>query len=101
MKNKQILFFATLLDINPIIKLLENEYSVKYYEMGLFNDRLRKEIHSIFEMPNLIWKNVSLQVKMVNKRTARLVSLGTDPTTVNSVLSVSLNCENAVTIMTI
>lgn len=50
MKNKQILFFATAIDIEPIVKSIEVSISIKYYEMGLFDSDNDVSYNSIFEI---------------------------------------------------
>lgn len=52
MKNKQILFFATLTDITPIIRVIEKSYPMKYYKMGLFDSKSSEYFNSVLEIPN-------------------------------------------------
>jgi hypothetical protein len=52
MKSKQILFFATAQDIEPIIKAIEIKNSLKYYEMGLFDNKSSEVYNSVFDIPN-------------------------------------------------
>lgn len=51
MKSKQILFFATKADIEPIVKSIETTFSIKYYEMGMFDIKTDIFLNSIFEIP--------------------------------------------------
>ncbi len=53
MKSKQIFFFATATDIEPIIKSIETSFSIKYYEIGLFDSKINGLYNSVFEIPNL------------------------------------------------
>lgn len=72
MKSKQILFFATAIDIQPIMESLESLYQVKYYEMGLFDIKPNSYYDSISEIPNFCipeysdW-NRDLRVMMLPK----------------------------------
>lgn len=50
MKSKQILFFSTATDIEQIIKSIESSFSIKYYEMGLFDSNLIITYNSVFEI---------------------------------------------------
>ena len=50
MKSKQILFFATREDIYSIVSYLESEFSIKYIQMGLFNENKSQEYNSIDEV---------------------------------------------------
>ncbi|HET9056085.1 MAG TPA: hypothetical protein VFN30_04480 [Chitinophagaceae bacterium] len=52
MKSKQILFFATAADIEPIVKSIETSFSIRYYEMGLFDTNSTGSYNSVFEIPN-------------------------------------------------
>ena len=84
MKSKQILFFATALDIKPIIELIEEMFSIKYYSMGLFDVKSDKYYKSISEIPDFakpksgdwnrdlrlmaIPSNLSLVIRSVNQQ---------------------------------
>ena len=50
MESKQILFFATKGDISPIIKNIEYNHNIKYYEMGLFDTNSDFSYKSICEL---------------------------------------------------
>lgn len=50
MKSKQILFFATSTDIEPIVKSIEMLFPLKYYEMGLFDSQSIVAYNSVFEI---------------------------------------------------
>ncbi|WP_326981995.1 hypothetical protein VUJ46_17455 [Chryseobacterium sp. MYb264] len=52
MKSKQILFFATKEDIEPIMKIIEYNHSIRYYEMGLFDERESSTYNSVLEILN-------------------------------------------------
>ena len=52
MKSKQILFFSTASDISQIIKSIEKEFSIKYFEMGLFDTKSKDPYISISEISN-------------------------------------------------
>jgi hypothetical protein len=52
MKSKRILFFSTLADIEPIVNIVEKTFSMKYYEMGLFDSSSLCEYDSVFEISN-------------------------------------------------
>lgn len=51
MKSKQIMFFTTEKDIEPIMLSIESIYSVEYYEMGLFDDKKDAGFSSIMDIP--------------------------------------------------
>jgi|SRR6185437_6375007 len=53
MKSKQIMFFALLVDFEPILKSIEEMFSIQYYETGLFDSKSTPGYKSIFEVPNL------------------------------------------------
>lgn len=53
MKSKQILFFATVTDIDPIIKSIETTYSIVYYKMGLFDTKHEVLFNSVSEILDL------------------------------------------------
>lgn len=78
MKGKQILFFATASDIATLIEELEASYSVKYYEMGLFDFEPDKSYDSAFEVSNIghsrsgDW-NSDLRLMMVPKGSSLIV----------------------------
>lgn len=48
-----MLFFATARDINPIVKAIETSFSIRYYEIGLFDFKGYKSYSSISEISNL------------------------------------------------
>ncbi|MDR7210602.1 hypothetical protein [Flavobacterium piscis] len=52
MKSKQILFFATATDIEQIAKSIEKDFSIKYYEMGLFDKKSNISYDSVAEISN-------------------------------------------------
>lgn len=52
MKGKQILFFATIKDIEPIIRAIETIYEIKYYEMGLFDNKNDVFFNSVSDISN-------------------------------------------------
>lgn len=52
MKSKQILFFATAIDIQSIVNLIESECQIKYYEMGLFDTKPESFYNSVSEISN-------------------------------------------------
>lgn len=52
MKSKQILFFATATDIEPIVKPIETSFSIKYYEIGLFDSISKGSYRSVSEISN-------------------------------------------------
>lgn len=52
MKSKQILFFATSDDIKSIILSIESTHQIKYYEMGLFENKSSSSYNSISEIKN-------------------------------------------------
>lgn len=52
MKNKQIYFFATVADIKQIVKSIENDFSITYHQMGLFDTKPNASYNSVSEMSN-------------------------------------------------
>jgi hypothetical protein len=39
MKSKQIMFFATNIDLTPVLNCIEMEFDFNYVEMGLFENK--------------------------------------------------------------
>lgn len=52
MKSKQILFFATATDIEPIFKSVETSFTINYIEMGLFDSKNIKSYNTISDITN-------------------------------------------------
>jgi hypothetical protein len=52
MKSRQIFFFATMADIEPIVKSIETSFSIQYYEMGLFDTKTKDSYNSVYEISN-------------------------------------------------
>lgn len=55
MKSKKLMFFGTREDLEPIIKNIEIKFEIKYFKMGLFDDkevRLYDSIDEILEFGN-------------------------------------------------
>lgn len=52
MKSKQILFFATSIDLIEIIKSMEATTDIIFYEMGLFNEPSITCYKTVSEIPN-------------------------------------------------
>jgi len=53
MKSKQIFFFATLVDIKPVLEEMESLLAVSYYKTGLFDNRDIEFYKTAFDFPNL------------------------------------------------
>jgi hypothetical protein len=53
MKSKQIVFFAILSDMEPILKKVESSLSVQYFKTGLLDSRDIPHYQSIFDAPDL------------------------------------------------
>jgi len=52
MKSKQVLFFATSIDLIEIIKSIESSLDISFYEMGLFNEPSITCYKTVSEIPN-------------------------------------------------
>lgn len=53
MKSRQAFFFATLVDINPVLEGIEGLFAVSYHKTGLFDNRDIPFYKTVFDVPNL------------------------------------------------
>jgi hypothetical protein len=53
MKSKQIMFFADLADMEPILRKVESSLNIHYFKTGMFDSREIPHYESIFDAPNL------------------------------------------------
>jgi hypothetical protein len=53
MKSKQIIFFSTILDLEIILKEIEDSFDVNYFKMGLFDSKDIPRFDSILTLPDL------------------------------------------------
>lgn len=53
MALKELLFFATILDLEPHFKALEDHYELQYFETGLFDSEIPIQYESIFDTPSI------------------------------------------------
>lgn len=53
MKSRQVMFFAVLDDIMPLLQNIEGTVDRNYYEMGLFDNKDIIHYNSIFDTPNI------------------------------------------------
>lgn len=53
MKSKQAFFFATLSDITPILKSMDEIFPANYYRVGLFDEKNTQRYKSALELPDL------------------------------------------------
>lgn len=52
MKSKQIIFYSTGSDIEPVLKFIEASFLLQYFEMGMFDHKPETCFSSIFQIPN-------------------------------------------------
>lgn len=88
MKSRQVMFFAVFEDLEPIMKEIESLCEIKYYKMGLHDNKDISNISSIFKVSNvgftssgdwnrvdnylILKKPVSLNVREVPQKTGEI-----------------------------